>query len=129
MLSHPFIVVPVEPLVSPVPALKLLIRQTARESHTRNHEMISTEDFCNLVDNISVQPAYRSSDCHNRGDPDNDADERQKCAELMREDRLQGNPQGVRIEREEGFHQCNSKLVMPRATGCTKNYRGKFLGI
>ena len=60
--------------------------------------MIRAQYLGHLLDNISVEPGDCGADDDHRRHADDDADQGEKSAQLVRQDRLQGDPGGVRIK-------------------------------
>jgi hypothetical protein len=57
--------------------------------------MIRAENFRNFFDDIRIQTADRSADDDDRRDADDDADQSQKSAQFMLENRFNCNPKSV----------------------------------
>ena len=91
MIPDPFVVVPVQPLVTSIASLKLFVIHVAGKRHSGNHEVVVAQHFADSLDYVSIKTANRGADGNDRCDADNDADQSQKCAEFVGKDRLQGN--------------------------------------
>ena len=98
MVANPFVVIPVEPLITAIHPLKFIVRALSLEGHARNHEVVRAQDLGHSVDDICVQPADRGTHRDHRSDAYDDADEGQKGPQFVSEDRLQGNLQGIRVK-------------------------------
>ena len=59
--------------------------------------MIRAQNLGHLLDDVSVEPGDRGADDDHRRHADDDANQSQKRAQLVRQDRLQGDPGGVAI--------------------------------
>ncbi len=105
MIADPLVVVPVEPFVAAVSALKLFVVHVTRERHPRDHEVIVAENLAESFDDVSIEPADRRSHRNHRRHADDDADQRQKRAQFVREDRLQSDLQGIGIKRQKSSHR------------------------
>jgi hypothetical protein len=98
VVAHPFIIVPVEPFVPPVAALKLVVGHVPLEGHAGHHEMVGAEQFRDLISHVRIQSAHGRTDHHHRRHADDDPDQSQKGAQLMRQDRLQRDARRVGIK-------------------------------
>ena len=98
VVAHPFVIVPVQTLVAAIAAFVIVIRHASLESHARNHEVVRAQQLRNFVSYISVQATDRRAHDNYGGDADDDSDQSQERAQLMRQDRLHRDSRRVRIK-------------------------------
>src|SRR5215213_5061107 len=91
MVADPLVVVPIKSLVASISSLKLVVVHVAGEGHAGDHEVVAAQDFSDFFDDVRVEAADGGSDCHDRGDADDDADQRQKGPQFVGKDRLHGD--------------------------------------
>ena len=91
MISHPLIIVPVEPLVAAVHSFELFVGEVTLKRDPGNHEMVRAQDLRDSFNHIGIQPADRRPNRHHRRHANDDANQSQKRAQLVRKDRLQSD--------------------------------------
>src|ERR1041385_829554 len=104
MVAHPFVIVPIETLVAAIAALELFVGHMALESHTRHHEVICAQQLLHFLGDVSVETADRCTHYHDRRDADDDANQREKGPQLVRQDRLQRTPRSIGVKRKDVTH-------------------------
>ena len=98
MVAHPFVIVPVQPFVAAIAAFVVVVGHASLKGHARNHEVVCAQQLGNFVRHISVQAANRRAHHNHRSHADDDSDQGEKRAQLMRQDRLQRDARRVRIK-------------------------------
>lgn len=108
MVANPLVVVPVDPLIPSIHFFEIFIGKPAAGSNARNHEVVAAKDLLNFFDHVRIQTADRRPHGHHRGNTDDNSDQSEKSPQFVGKNRLYGDPQGVGIKGEEGFHFVNN---------------------
>src|SRR6266404_5984413 len=88
VIANPFVVLPLQFLVSAISPFKLVIGQTARKYHPRHHKVVYAENLRDLSHNVSVKSADCGANHYYRRNSNDDADKSQKRTQFVREDGL-----------------------------------------
>ena len=108
-------VVPLQALVAAVHPLPLLLGEVARVGHARDHEVVDAEDLGHALDHVGVHPADRRADDDHGGDADDDPDQREEGAQLVREDRLERDADRLEVEaRSTGVDRADKETPRGR---------------
>src|SRR6266478_1707133 len=98
VIANPFVVFPLQFLVSAICPFKIVGGQTARKCHPRHHKVVYAENLRDLRHNVSVKPADCGANHYYRRNSNDDADKGKKRTQFVREDRLDRDSACINIK-------------------------------